>query len=125
MKQAASVQALQEIANVTIDIAERVRSIWRTMTREQLIETFPTVRAYVAQCHNPPGTRHLRRLAVNEAIETHGVEYLGTSRRTGNAVYYCNTGDNYDATVIFAGDRLRVGCWGDLIERKSVKEREG
>lgn len=124
MKRCASLLALQEIGNVTQDIAEKVRSAWRTLTREQLIEQYPCARERVRECFHPPGTRELRRVAINSLIETHGIEYLGTARSNGEPVYYCNSGDTYDATVIFCGDSLRVACWGDMVERKTIKERE-
>jgi hypothetical protein len=122
MKQAASVKALQEIKDVTPEIAKQVREIWHTMTREQLIEKFPNVRDYNLQCHNRPGTRRLRMMAIDAAIGTHGVEFLGTSRYSGQHVHYCNTGDAYTATVIFSGNCLRVGCWGDLVEHRGIIE---
>jgi hypothetical protein len=48
------------------------------------------------------------------------VEYLGRNKRTNDEVYYCNAGDTYSTTVLFVGPHLRVGCWGDLIERGTV-----
>jgi hypothetical protein len=123
MKRCASVHTLTEIANVNSDTARKVRAAWRTLTRDQLIDQFPRVREYVSSCFNPPGTRLLRRMAIDSLIETHGVEYLGTHRRSGDHVYYCNSGDTYDATIVFSGDCLRVACYGDLIERGTVRER--
>jgi hypothetical protein len=120
----ASFTALQSIKDVGPKQAHLVRKIWRKMTREQLIEQFPHVADYVRQCHNPPDTRQLRRMAVDHTIGTYGVEYLGTSRRTGEHIEYCNSGDTYDTTILFFGPHLRVGCWGDLVERGSVKTWE-
>jgi hypothetical protein len=120
---AATLKVLAELKDVDIVLAARVRDVWLKHTREQLIAEFPKVATYVRECVNPPGTRLLRHMAVDSLIDTYGVEYLGTSRKTGEHVYYCNAGDPYVATVIFSGPRLWVGCWGDLIEHRSIKER--
>lgn len=106
------------------DTAKRIRAIWRELTREQLIAQFPAVEAFARQCFTRPDIRLLRRMAVDIALETHGVEYLGISKRTGEWVYYCNAGDSYAATILFAGSRLWVGSWADMVESKSIRERQ-
>ena len=121
---AASIKVLSELKDVDIVLAARVRDVWRTHTREQILAEFPKVAEFARSCLNPPTTGHLRRLAVNELIHTYGVEFLGTSKKTGYPVEYCNAGDPYVATVIFSGPRLWVGCWGDLIEHNSIRERQ-
>jgi hypothetical protein len=44
--------------------------------------------------------------------------------RDGARFEYCNAGDPYIATLIYArdADALRIGCWGDLVERGLVEE---
>lgn len=120
VRRCASFKALQSIKDVSPRDAHKVRKVWRKMTRDQLIAEFPNVAYYVKQCFNPPDTRILRRMAVDIVLNTCGVEYLGQSKKTGNDVYYCNAGDTYAATVIFAGPYLYVGCWGDLVENGSI-----
>jgi hypothetical protein len=124
MMKAANANALQEVKDVTPEIAAKVRAAWCTLTRAQLIEQYECVRERVRECFNPPHTDDLRRTAINFLIGTHGVEYLGTSRKTDCPVYYCNAGDTYACTIIFSGNSLRIGCWGDMVERKTIKERD-
>jgi hypothetical protein len=121
-KTAASVRALTEALRIDEATAERIRAVWRGMPRETLIAEFPHVADYVRACVNPPATMILRRMAVDKLADTHGVEHLGIHRRTGLHVYYCNAGDTYAATVLFHGKSLRVGCWGDLVERNKIRE---
>lgn len=51
-------------------------------------------------------------LIADELLDTFGVEYLGGD------VYYCNTGETYDVTLLYDErvDRFSVGCWGNLVE---------
>lgn len=107
---------------MTPETAKAIRIAWHS-AREQLLANHPRVAEYARQCFNAPATMVLRRMAIDDLLGTHGVEYLGTSRRTNAEVYYCNAGDSYAATIIFSGNALRVGCWGDLIEKRSVRER--
>lgn len=99
MRKPASAKALQEIKDVTPQDAEKIRTIWRTV-----------------------GNRQAAREEINAILCTHGVEYLGTHKRTGAHVYYCNAGDTYATTVLFAGLRMFVGCWGDLVEKNLIRE---
>lgn len=120
----ASLIALKQIKDVDTDIAKRVREVWRNMTREQLVESFPCCADYVRQCHHEPGIRVLCRMAINNLLGTDGVEHLGQSRHTRNHVYYCNAGDTYAVTVLFNGNTLSVGCWGDLVEHGAIIENQ-
>lgn len=95
----ASIKRLCEIKDVTPEIAKKVRFYWNNP------KAFP---------------RDLRMKLINALIETHGVEYLGQHKRTGSQIEYCNAGDVYATTILFEGDHLRVGCWGDLAERNMV-----
>jgi hypothetical protein len=123
----ASVKSLESIKDVTADVAQQIREVWQSMGRETLIEKYPRVAEHVRQCHSPPSfikTRELRRIAVDSLLGTHGVEWAGKCRNTGESVHYCNAGDTYATTVLFLGPRLRVGCLGDLDEHRLIRERE-
>lgn len=98
----ASTKALMEIKDVTEEDAKAIRALWRT---ERL--------------------RNAARSGVDRILRTHGVEYLGINKRTKAEVYYCNAGDTYATTVLFVGPHLRVGCWGDLVERGTVATAPG
>lgn len=96
-RRAASIKALMSIKDVTEEDAKTIRALWHT-------ERF----------------RNAARSGVNRLLRTFGVEYLGRNKRTNDEVYYCNAGDTYATTVLFVGPYLRVGCWGDLVERGTV-----
>jgi hypothetical protein len=98
-RRAASLTQLQQIKDVTPEIAAAVRNAWKTVR-----------------------SREEARKQVDRLIETHGVEYLGIHRRTGDHVYYCNAGDTYATTVMFRGLCLTVGCIGDLLEPDLIRE---
>ena len=65
-----------------------------------------------------PAIAHKR---INAVLGTSGVEYLGAYYRDSSDVHYCNAGDTYRDTIIFIGDRLIVGAWGDMIEQHHIK----
>src|SRR5690606_18019283 len=120
----ASVKSLMAIHHVDEQIAKLVRAVWRAKSRDEIIAACPESADYGRDFYARPTLRACKRDAVNRLIGAHGVEYLGVSRKTGEDVYYCNAGDAYVATVIFAGDTLRVGCWADMVERGSIREKQ-
>jgi hypothetical protein len=101
VRRAASSRALAELKDVTDELAAQIRKVWKSVPK-----------------------RMEAREQINALFGSHGVEYLGTDRRTGQHVYYCNAGDTYAPTILFRGPVLSVGTWGDLIERNAIKERE-
>lgn len=96
---AASVKSLMEIKDVTEDDAKMIRQLWHT-----------------------DRYRGRARLAIDKILRTYGVEFIGFTRRSRHGVYYCNGGDTYATTVLFVGPHLRVGCWGDMVERGLVTD---
>jgi hypothetical protein len=92
----ASESALMALKDVTREDARAIREAWRTMETGAGVE-------------------------IDRILRTHGIEYLGLHRRTGEGVYYCNAGDIYAETVLFIGARLMVGCIGDMVERGAVR----
>ena len=97
IRRAASIKALMYIKDMTEGDAKTIRALWHHSRY-----------------------RGNARTAVDAVLRTYGVEYLGRNKRTNDEVYYCNAGDTYSTTVLFVGPHLRVGCWGDLIERGTV-----
>lgn len=97
-RRCASLSSLMTIKDVTREDAEAIRTAWKTIR-----------------------SRREARVAVDKLLRTHGVEYLGVHKRTGQEVWYCNAGDSYASTVIFAGLSMRVGCWGDFVERGAME----
>lgn len=96
-RRAATVDALMQIKDVTKEDALKIRSIWKTTK-----------------------SRQEAREEIDKVLRTYGVEYLGQHKRTGRAVYYCNTGESYASTLVFIGPSLYVGCWADYVEKNLV-----
>lgn len=71
---------------------------------------------------HPSHERADRLNAVDRLLGTHGTECLGTHKRTGESITYCNAGDPYSVTLIAYGETLRVGCWGDLVEGSLIRD---
>ena len=82
-----SIQALMEIKDVTKEDAIKCREIWQTVSN-----------------------RREAREQIDGLIRTCGVEYLGTHKRSGQAVYYCNAGDTYSTTIMSRNPSERSRC---------------
>lgn len=104
--------------------AKQIRNIWKAADRTELEKAvgYLEVREIERYNYHPFDNCELKQIAINRILRSHGVEYLGYDKVSGQHVYYCNAGDTYAATVIFIGTRLIVGCWGDLVERGRIEE---
>lgn len=94
----------------------------------------PATASYVRSMYSDPYRSRLWRTtvalhAMNEVLETHGVEGLGPPRSGDYAppYEYLNVGDPYSGTLIYDrdGDRLFVGSWGDVVEKHPEWEASG
>lgn len=124
---AASIVTLSSLKDVDGSLAVTIRAVWLSEGVDAAYAAAGdaatrAVEAYYASHYSAPKTREVKRALIDRLFGTHGVEYLGQHRRTGDSIYYCNAGDSYASTIIFHGHRLQVGCWGDLIERRAVRE---
>jgi len=97
---APSTTTLMEIKDVTEENATLIRHIWHTESN-----------------------RLVARRRIDGVLNTYGVEYLGHHKRRHLPVWYCNAGDTYATTVLFMGPVMRVGCWGDYVERDLIVDR--
>lgn len=75
---------------------------------------FPKTADWVRQCYNCPSLHELTMSALDEVVETYGVESITTS---GGVLEYLNAGDTYAVTLLFWRGLLRVGCYGDIVEK--------
>ena len=129
MNRAPSLKALlAAFPSVHEDRLQIIRQLWRGPRRGEyplsLSVYAPQTMKWVDSCFHPPHTRDVHRRAIDELLETHGIEHLGRHRRSGEHVYYCNSGDTYATTLIFHGSNMYIGCWGDLVERNQIREAE-
>lgn len=126
MKRVSSLRTLTA-AFPSVDPANlaQIRKAWRAPreTVRAIMEAHaPKTAEWVRSCFNSPHTIAVRRRVCDELLETYGVEHAGVHCRSGEHVYYCNAGDTYNATLIFHGNNAYVGCWGDLVERRAIRE---
>lgn len=128
MNIAPSLKSMSE-KNIKLDCDPKViREIWKAHSRElaNVAEKHGLLEIHDAIVNRGRGyyrnysTREIKRELINHAGGFHGVEYLGVNKRTGNAMYYCNAGDTYAATLIFHGRVLLVSCWGHYVENNLI-----
>ncbi len=55
-------------------------------------------------------TAHLEQ--IDKILNTHGVE--GSMEPD---IQYCNAGETYALTILYYQGKLRIGNWGDIVER--------
>jgi hypothetical protein len=109
---------IRKLAHATDDV--RTGSL-----RGIIAEQCPETHTYAMQCYHDPFNSYMWRVtmalhAIDRILGTHGVEPLGpVDMHSGPPAEYCNVGDPYTATLIYVrdADELRIGCWGDLVER--------
>jgi len=92
------------------------------MTSESDPRDYTTVQRWLAQCYNEPSRLELIMEAINELLDTYGVEairgrYVDGYYQDIQAVY-CNTGDTYDMTILLdhETERFHVTSFGDWVE---------
>lgn len=120
-----SVKTLMQIKDVSAQDAETIRGIMKKhipvscacgrMNDIGHADAYPyNVCSYYANGKH----RYSRMAAIDKVLGTHGVEYIPCGRSANSpAIYYCNMGDTYDATVMKIRGRFVVGCWGSYVER--------
>jgi len=99
------------------------------MLLEQKTNTtdYESVRHWITQCWSKPKYPERLMLALNEIIEGHGVEAIwGPESDTWPEAAYVNTGDCYNATLMYdyRDKRVRVTTVGDFVERNPKRTRE-
>lgn len=119
---AASINALTQIKDVTEEDARRIRAVWKATNLNSLLRECPVDFNVMDTALGVRNLIVVKRKVIDRLLQTCGVEYLGWDKRSRDSVYYCNAGDSYATTVIFRGDNLIVGCWGDLVEQGRVVE---
>jgi hypothetical protein len=113
--------------------AEQILSLISGETEPQ---TYVSVKDWVNQCFHEPEQHEQVMKAIDEILETCGVEALSESELPygDNAsepfALYCNVGDPYVATIAYLieEDEYIISGWADVMERKekeSDEEAEG
>jgi hypothetical protein len=71
------------------------------------------------ECYHPPSHHDMLMHALNAALETHGLEYIGeVDMHDGPPVEYLNAGDSYAVTLVWYRDtdRFRVQDYATAVE---------
>lgn len=98
-----------------------IRAIWKADSLDALVTVYPAADGDIIPPYGRlPSLREAKRQAIDHAAGFHGVMHLGWHRRKQAHIYYLDAGDPYAPTLIFCGDRMTIGCWGDLVERGDI-----
>lgn len=121
---ASSVKVLCEIKDVTEETAKLIRAVWKATSISKLADILQESGKHELADKVSPyqSLPHFKRYAIDQLLDTCGLEYLGLNRRTRTSVYYCNAGDTYATTILFHGDTLLVSTMGDYVEAGLLQE---
>jgi hypothetical protein len=125
---APGLKALQEQLGLSPEKAKLIRRLAEAVDDAKALETLvslcPKTMAYVNRMHSDPYRSSMWRrtvmlTAMDEVMETYGVEPLGPVGMSGPPYEYLNAGDTYNATLIYKKktDTLTIGSWGDIAEK--------
>lgn len=103
--------------NVRETWPEQADTVLQIIHGELNPETFASVRTWICQCYNRPSKHELIACALNEALETCGVEAVFEDDASWPTLEYLNMGDTYAVTLTYSGGYWRVESWGDAAER--------
>ena len=118
---APSVARLMRDLPISEDQARTIRGLIKGTIDPESIEGTAD---WVRQCHHRPSDDELLMDAIDETLETFGVEAIWNDARscTRPEYVYCNTGDSYAATIMqkrgtWGWGAPFIGSWGDIVER--------
>jgi hypothetical protein len=92
---------------------------------------FPATNKWIDRCYHTPALYEQVLSALDEILGTFGVECVEIDKEH---LYYCNTGDTYETTILYHSGSLscytrdlkygeyRIGSWGDVAEREVRNE---
>ena len=119
-----SVARIERDLNTDEDTAKRIRGL---MDGSIDPDTSEAVQSWIRQCLTLPTTNHddQRRkilLALDEAYETCGIEYIVRQSDQELFAEYYNTGDTYCATILYCYrvHRFMLMSWGDYVENHGL-----
>jgi hypothetical protein len=109
-----SMKTLQSLHWISDDQRETVRKL---ISGTVSPSSYESVSDWISHCYHEPSWIEQVMLAIDEVIETHGVESIYHNGQI--KCEYCNTGDSYTATIVYRYDKdcFTVAAWGDLVEQ--------
>lgn len=119
-------KAFPKLDNNSIDLMRRLARVVDSPDKlAETIEKVPDTAKYVHSLFSDPYDSSLWRRtvmlhAMNELMDTYGVEALGeVDMHHGPPYEYLNAGDTYSTTLIYDrdNDEIFIGSWGDVVER--------
>jgi len=108
-------KSLKKIA--TAEQYNVIRALFRRELSPIDPERFPETANWERRCYHTPSRRELVLAAIDECLETFGVEGFQTRR---GWLSYCNTGDSYAPTVCERDGIFFIASWGDIVEVEGI-----
>lgn len=113
-----SVKRMVEYLNIDKDTAKKIKAV---LTGKTNLMDYKSARELEFQSYNPQDKLTLALYAIDELLNTCGVEYIESVDDTPTypeGVEYCNTGDTYGATLIYdhRDGQWRIADIGTIIE---------
>ena len=123
------------LSELSVDHAKTIRWIlnecggdfYHRVDSGDISDDYPQTQLQSRQLFNPWSRHEYAMQVINELLGTFGVEAIWSERDSCKPypnMEYLNTGDTYDATLVYDFDReiFQVISWGDWLERA---ERRG
>lgn len=119
MRRIPSIDRIEKFTGVGRETAIKVR---RILDGRDDVEQYGSVQRRIAECYSRPDDVDLILTAVDELLDTCGVEAIRADiwdRHYGNVVaMYCNSCDAYSGTILYDVERdvFYATTWGDWVE---------
>lgn len=92
------------------------RAKYRYLAQRGGYDFDPVIEAMKIKVLIEAGTPRAALQHYDTVLHNHGIESI--TSRAGATTYYSNTGETYNATLLYSpGKSVRIGNWGDIVER--------
>ena len=117
------VKKISDYLQVDLDTAKQIRGIIKGDVDPTKV---PKVQQWLEECYNLPNRIELMMAAIDGLMDAFGVEAISNQEglndpRLDPLALYVNTGDTYNATVLFDYEKraFQLMTWGDFVERRN------
>ena len=113
---------LAERLNITEEQAETVIDLAEGRIQAENFDRFPRTYTWIRQCYHRPSDVDIALSAIDEVLETFGVEgWAGPGLTRG--VAYANTGDGDHLTVCLVDGEFRISSYNTLETREGWRKQ--
>jgi len=114
-----SIKTIMQVNRVDYDTAKLARFILVAKNRD-VLESLKVYEQYYQETgkfmYNPHSLPELKLYMLNIVLGLYGIEAI--QNNNDDWLEYLNTGDTYNATIIYYHGRFSVNSWGDIVERE-------